>query len=299
MSWRRRRRMKKVKPGDGSDLALYRPWQVFSRSLFHIDLPDEDGSATSGESMPSGPARGGDHPARGGDHSGLKESASATSGIRHTYAVDVHFFADDVTDYSLEGMWDGVGEAVGSLLGSSGKVDSTASIEEGEGLLPKKLPRPPVALYRDGKQTHRSNLPVTFRVPDGVIDVEMSSFGLRRIHYVRDDGETFVLQPDAHSAEGLRARFGRRFPGLSRVIGAIAIAILLVGLVVAVPQLIELVTGWEVVAQRVGTFTSPINLPGWANTTLFIAGVVAAIERALTLRNHWLIDMETTWWSFG
>ena len=204
MSWRRRRRMKKVKPGDGSDLALYRPWQVFSRSLFHIDLPDEDGSATSGESVPSGPARGGDHPARGGDHSGLKESASATSGIRHTYAVDVHFFADDVTDYSLEGMWDGVGEAVGSLLGSSGKVDSTASIEEDEGLLPKKLPRPPVALYRDGKQTHRSNLPVTFRVPDGVIDVEMSSFGLRRIHYIRDDGETFVLQPDAHSAEGLR-----------------------------------------------------------------------------------------------
>ena len=29
-----------------------------------------------------------------------------------------------------------------------------------------------------------------------------------------------------------------------------------------------------------------------------VAGVLAAVERALTLRNHWLIDAETTWTSF-
>ncbi|GAB3796133.1 hypothetical protein [Virgibacillus kimchii] len=31
-------------------------------------------------------------------------------------------------------------------------------------------------------------------------------------------------------------------------------------------------------------------------TILVIAGTLAALERALMLRNHWLIDMETSWW---
>ena len=67
------------------------------------------------------------------------------------------------------------------------------------------------------------------------------------------------------------------------------------GLVLFVPQLLELVTQWDFVAERVGTFTSPISLPTWLNTTLFVAGIAASLERALTLRNHWLIDVDT-WW---
>ena len=47
-----------------------------------------------------------------------------------------------------------------------------------------------------------------------------------------------------------------------------------------------------------GTFTSPIQLPAWLNTALLVAGIIAAFERALTLRNHWLIDADTTWTSF-
>jgi hypothetical protein len=39
-------------------------------------------------------------------------------------------------------------------------------------------------------------------------------------------------------------------------------------------------------------------LPAWANTTVTVAGVLAATERALTLRNHWLIDLDTTWTTF-
>lgn len=49
------------------------------------------------------------------------------------------------------------------------------------------------------------------------------------------------------------------------------------------------------VAERFGTFTSPFALPAWANTGLLILGILAALERALTLRSHWLIDAET-WW---
>ena len=74
---------------------------------------------------------------------------------------------------------------------------------------------------------------------------------------------------------------------------------LLVGVVMMVPQAAELITQIEVVAENVGTFTSPISLPAWLNVSLVVAGILAATERALTLRNHWLIDAETTWTAFA
>lgn len=158
----------------------------------------------------------------------------------------------------------------------------------------------PVALYRDGLQQQIANPPVAFAVPGGVIEVATSTYGLTRMHHVPEGSrQGHTLRPHERSLEGLRARFGRRHPGASRVIGALAVLILLVGLVVMVPQAVELITSLDPVAEQVGTFTSPIQLPVWANTTLIIAGALAASERALTLRNHWLIDADTTWTSFA
>lgn len=152
-------------------------------------------------------------------------------------------------------------------------------------------------LYRDGRQVAVADLPAEFDVPGGRIEVATSIFGLKRAHLVLDDGTETVLQPAKHSAEYWRARFGRRFPGWSRAIGALAIVILLVGLVVAVPQLLEIITSFDVVGERTGRFVSPISLPAWLNTTLFVAGLAAATERALTLRSHWLVDADT--WVLG
>lgn len=158
----------------------------------------------------------------------------------------------------------------------------------------------PVALYRDGTQLQIANPPVAFAVPGGVIEVATSSYGLRRMHHVADGSrEGHALRPHPRSLEGRRDRFGRRHPGADRIIGLLAILILLVGLALMIPQAAELVTSIDVVAERVGTFTSPIQLPAWANTTLIIAGVLAATERALTLRHHWLIDADTTWTGFA
>lgn len=42
-SFRRRRQLARAKPGDGSTLRRYRFWQVLSRSLFSLDLPDPSG----------------------------------------------------------------------------------------------------------------------------------------------------------------------------------------------------------------------------------------------------------------
>lgn len=150
-------------------------------------------------------------------------------------------------------------------------------------------------LYRDRIQTATSKLPAVFPIPGGVLEVAASTSGLTRMHHVPNEGDERTLTPHRRSAEGLRARFGRRFPLTSRLIGAAAVIILLAGLTVLILQLIDWVTNIDYVAEHVGTFTTPISLPGWANTALLIGGVLASIERALTLRNHWLIDAET-WW---
>ncbi|MFE7900873.1 hypothetical protein ACFU3E_25880 [Streptomyces sp. NPDC057424] len=46
----------------------------------------------------------------------------------------------------------------------------------------------------------------------------------------------------------------------------------------------------EGVAQYVGTFTSPIDLPAWGNVVVGLATVAASTERALWLRYNWLLD---------
>src|SRR5699024_1495932 len=135
----------------------------------------------------------------------------------------------------------------------------------------------PVALYRDGHQLHIANPPVAFEVPGGVIEVATSTYGLTRMHHVPEDGgRPRTLRPHPRSLEGRRARFGRRHPCASAVIGAVAILVLLVGLVLMVPQAVELVTSLDVVADRVGTFTSPIQLSAWTNVALAVAGALAA-----------------------
>lgn len=209
---RARRRVRKVKPGDGSLLQPYRWWQLLQRSLFTIEL----------------------------------ENASGKS---HTYAVDLNYFD-----------WDDRAH-----------------------------------LYTDGVQTAVSKLPAAFPVPGGHIEVVTTLYGLRRMHLVPGNGSQQVLTPDPHSAEGLRATLERRRPLLGKTIGAVAIVVLLGSLVLGIPMLLELVTQWDVVADQVGTFTSPFDLPSWANTTVLVAAIIAAVDRALMLRYHWLIDLDTTW----
>lgn len=152
-------------------------------------------------------------------------------------------------------------------------------------------------LYTDGVQTAESVLPAGFPVPGGRIEVETTMYGLKRMHLVPDAGGGQMLKPDPRSSEGLRARLAARHPGVSRGIGITAIVVLLVSLFFGLPALAQAVSQWEVIADNLGTFISPFDLPAWASTTLFVAAIIAATERALTLRNHWLIDLDTTWFS--
>ncbi len=201
---------RKVKPGDGHALQRYRWWQLFSRSLFHLQVTGADGAP-------------------------------------ETWSVDVRHGGD-----------------------SNGEVFAQ--------------------LYLNGRNRARSKMPAAFAVTGGVIEVVASVYGLRRCHYVPTQGPEQQLEPDPRSTEGRRAYLDRARPALSRAIGVVSTTVLAIALVLAVPQLVEQITRIPPIAESVGVFVSPVQLPAWANIALLVAGVVASTERALRLRYNRFLD---------
>ena len=146
-------------------------------------------------------------------------------------------------------------------------------------------------LFLDGRHHAESRVPAVFPVQGGTVEVRASGFGLKRCHYVTAEGAEFQLAPDPASAEGRRARLDRSHPALSRCIGSLSVSVLVVGVVLLVLQLAEQITRDPAgVAQYVGTFTSPIDLPAWGNAVVGLVTVAASTERALRLRYSRLLD---------
>jgi hypothetical protein len=143
-------------------------------------------------------------------------------------------------------------------------------------------------LYLDGRHHAESKLPAAFPVPGGVIEVAPTPFGLKRCHYVTDQGAVHRLDPDQASAEGRRERLDREHPVLSRWMGFFSLVLLLVPALLVVPQILEVVSEIPPVTERYGAFTSPVRLPVWANIALAVGAAVGSTERALRLRYSWL-----------
>lgn len=152
-------------------------------------------------------------------------------------------------------------------------------------------------LFVDGLREATADMPASFPVPGGAIEVGVSLYGVTRMHLVTGDGAEQRLRPVQGTLEDLRHRLHERRPGASRAVAGLAVLVLVVNLVLAVPQGLELLTGIDRVAELVGTFTSPVQLPAWLSTALLLAGVAAAVERALMLRRHRVLDAETLWTS--
>ncbi|MEB8336091.1 hypothetical protein [Streptomyces endophyticus] len=145
-------------------------------------------------------------------------------------------------------------------------------------------------LYLGGRLHSQSRLPAVLPVPGGVVEVRMSGFGLKRCHYVTDDGAEHQLTPDPASAEGRRARLDRSHPALSRCVATFSAIVLVAAVAVLVPQLVEQLTAPAAIAQHTGRFHSPVDLPKWANIAIGLATAAASTERALRLRYSRLLD---------
>lgn len=146
-------------------------------------------------------------------------------------------------------------------------------------------------LYVDGALQSYAKMPTRFAVPGGHIEVAVTGFGLKRCHYVPTDGAEQQLSPHPRSAEGRRARLHQRHPGASRVIGLVSIALVVVGLCVEVPQIVEALSQIPPIADSIGTFTSPIQLPLHINLLIGLAAVIGSTERALRMRSSWIDEL--------
>ena len=112
----------------------------------------------------------------------------------------------------------------------------------------------------------------------------MSMYGMRYVRLV-DGGETHDVPALPGTGEAWRERMDARYPTASRIAGAAAWVVLAVALVTQVPQLLDLLgglTGWE------PPFVP--DLPAGVNAVLSVAGVLAALDRALRRRYHPLLD---------
>lgn len=146
-------------------------------------------------------------------------------------------------------------------------------------------------LYVNGSLRSFAKMPTRFSVPGGHIEVAANGFGLKRCHYVRADGIEWQLTPDPASAEGRRARLHHRHPGVSRVIGIISTVLVIAGLCVTVPQIIESISQIPPIADSMGTFTSPVQLPLQTNLLIGLAAVIGSTERALRMRSSWIDEL--------
>lgn len=145
-------------------------------------------------------------------------------------------------------------------------------------------------LYLDGRLRLESRLPARFPVEGGHIEVRKSEGGLRRCHFVGDDGTEQPLVPDPGSAEGRRMRLAREHPAASGLVGAVSILLLLIGVGVNLLQLVEPISRIPPIAAAVGIVESPLRLPLWLTITLGFGAAAGAVERAMRLRYHWLLD---------
>ena len=147
-----------------------------------------------------------------------------------------------------------------------------------------------VHLYLDGRHHASSPLPAVLPVEGGVIEVSLGLAGLRRVHYLAEGGGAEQLIPHPQTAIGRRFRFHRDHPSLSHLVGALSVVMLLIGAGVNGVQLLESLSQIPPVAEQFGIFESPLRLPLWLNIALGLGAGLAASERALRLKYHWLLD---------
>lgn len=150
-------------------------------------------------------------------------------------------------------------------------------------------------LYRDGALAAVSRLPTAFPVEGGTIEVAVNSIGLRRCHFVPAGsraGER-VLTPLPQSAEGRRARFEREHPGASRIVGALALTAVLVGVAVGGYELVMQLARIPFVVETVGVIERPVRIPLEIGIAVGAGAVLGGMERALRLRSTWLDEFAT------
>ncbi|WP_119698354.1 hypothetical protein [Microbacterium halotolerans] len=145
-----------------------------------------------------------------------------------------------------------------------------------------------IRLYRDGMLIDSRKSPARFDLdPATRVEATMSLYGMKHVDLINvQDGRRVPLQPRAGTGESWRAGLARKHPQANRWIGFVSWSVLVFAAVTQIPVLFN-----STLAHLTGTPLPTLGLPVWANATLGIAGILAALDRALQLKhNKWLDD---------
>jgi len=136
-----------------------------------------------------------------------------------------------------------------------------------------------IALYRDNELVAEEKSPATFDLGDGAaIEARMGVFGMRSAHLLADGNRT-MLTPVHGTAEAWRLGLEQDRPALSRAVGIVSWAVLVLALVI---------DGFEI-AGFVNDDLDVLGLPGSVATLVGLLALAAVIERALRLKcSRWL-----------
>ena len=145
-----------------------------------------------------------------------------------------------------------------------------------------------LALYRDGFLVQRRYNPGTFKLEDGSrIKVSLSWFGIKHA-YLQLDGEKHSMRPIPGSTEYKRLRWTAKNPKTARIMGAVSWLTLVAAAIVGIPQLVEMISHIDPIADAGYAVTSPLQLSPLVNTIIGVGAVAGAVERGTRMKNSWL-----------
>ena len=85
-------------------------------------------------------------------------------------------------------------------------------------------------------------------------------------------------------------RLDRRHPALSQIVSTVSVALLVVGVGINLLHLWGPITTIPAVVDAVGTLPQVGAPPVWLSVILGVGAAVAVLERATSMRYHWLLD---------
>lgn len=145
-----------------------------------------------------------------------------------------------------------------------------------------------IRLYRAGHLLEIRSSPATFSVDETTsVEAEMSLYGMKRVELVdNESNERLRFQPRPGTGEAWRAKLATRWPRTNRTLGVVSWSVLAFSMLTQLPVYFNMS-----IAKIVGTELPTLEFSPAVNTALSIAGVLAALDRALQLKyNRWIDD---------
>lgn len=142
-----------------------------------------------------------------------------------------------------------------------------------------------VRLFVGGRLSETRGAPAKFPIRDGSVSVAFGMYGVRRAQIERASGDVIRMEPNSGTLEHWRRETDRRYPVASGIVSMLSWLVLVLGLLVGVTELLDLA------GPHLGLEDgSPVTVPEPFNGVIGGLGIVAALDRALMLRHHWLLD---------